>query len=152
MMFATMEEAYGPRNVQQSQKKERKKERSERQAARQRATVDALTSALPIATHDDEEDGNISDPLEGFSGSGRPVETFWGGPFSEGANEADLGRKLDRCLRLLESGGGGAVRSAHVVHEKADNTNIVMYTFTGLFMLFVLDNFVTFGKRMKRGS
>lgn len=49
--------------------------------------------------------------------------------------------KMDKILRMLEGGAGGETPSTH---------DLLLYIFTGVFSLFVLDSFVTLGKLSRR--
>lgn len=48
--------------------------------------------------------------------------------------------KMDKMMRMLEGGAGGETPSTH---------DLLLYIFTGVFALFVLDSFVTLGKRSR---
>ena len=49
--------------------------------------------------------------------------------------------KLDKMMRMIEGGAGGETPSTH---------DLLLYIFTGVFTLFVLDTFVTLGKHSRR--
>jgi hypothetical protein len=49
--------------------------------------------------------------------------------------------KLDKLMRMIEGGSGGETPSTH---------DLLLYIFTGVFSLFVLDSFVNLGKYSRR--
>ena len=122
--------------------------------------IKTLTSTLPIASSDDEMSNNYSpvrmsgkarsgtNQIEPFSVRDYKSPTIPGTPgFAYAPPEpssdprGQWDARLDRLVRKMErSTAAGGETSTH---------DLLLYIFTGVFMLFVLDTFVQIGKRSK---
>jgi len=122
--------------------------------------IKTLTSTLPIASSDDDMINNYSparisggrsgnNQIEPFSVRDYKTPTIPGTPgFAYAPPEpssdprGDWDARLDRLVRKMErsTAAGGGETSTH---------DLLLYIFTGVFMLFVLDTFVHIGKRSK---
>lgn len=146
--YLSIEEAYGPWGVKgQPFVKEKKKKTfnsTNSKVEKPKKLSDDLESILPISTDDTEDNFKPTmpelppskterhpyiEPFESFSHPWTPTHQNLGG-------DSEILRKLDHCLKMLEN------RS-----ESTPNGNdVMMYTFTGVFLLFVFDMFANSGK------
>lgn len=122
---------------------------------KQKKTLDELTSGLPISKGDEDDNfqpssdrvpnvapGNL---LEGFEPA--PWTSMLTGSQHGALSDSEVLDKLNRVLRLLEDGrvGGGAARG-----EPAGTSDVILYTATGIFLLFVMDSMVNLGRKIRR--
>lgn len=142
--FLSIEEAYGPWGLknQPFRKADKKKKifnGVNPKVEAPKKSVDDLEGILPIST--DEADDNFKptmpelppskterhpyiEPFESFSHPWTPSHQNLGG-------DSEVLRKLDHCMKMLEN------RSESV----PNGNDVLMYTFTGVFLLFVFDMF-----------
>jgi hypothetical protein len=164
--YASLDEAFGGSYGKKGRIKDQNKvyndptRRTESALGEHAETIKSLTSSLPIASSDDEITNNYGparitgsrsgnnqiEPFsvrdykppaipgtQGFAYS--PVE-----PTSDSRGQWDT--RIDRLIRKIEQGStSGGEASTH---------DLLLYIFTGVFMLFVLDTFVHIGKRSSK--
>ena len=120
--------------------------------------IKTLTRTLPITENDEDATNNYaparisgtrsgSNQIEPFSVRDYKTPTVPGThgfayappqPSSDARGDWDV--RLDRLVRKMERSSAGGETSTH---------DLLLYIFTGVFMLFVLDTFVHIGKRSK---
>jgi hypothetical protein len=164
--YASLDEAFGGSYGQKGKIKDANKvynsptRRTESALEEHSDAIKTLTRTLPIASSDDEMVNNYS-PVrmsgKAHSGSNQiepfsvrdykspPIPPSFGfayappEPTSDARGEWDA--RLDRLVRKMErSTAAGGETSTH---------DLLLYIFTGVFMLFVLDTFVQIGKLSK---
>lgn len=100
-----------------------------------KSAVERVMQALPI----DPGNGMGEPPVyEPFLGGGKPFA--WADPST--TPDSQLLGKLNYAIQLMERRGLG--------HEPTNTHDIILYSFTGIFMLFVLDSFVRLGRRIDK--
>lgn len=119
---------------------------------KQKKTLEELTSALPISKGDEEDNfqpssdrvgaGAPSNLLEGFEPA--PWTSMLAGSQHGALSDSDVLDKLNRVLRLLED------RQVPSRGEPAGTSDVILYTATGIFLLFVMDTMVNLGRKIRR--
>lgn len=169
--YATLDEAYGTNSFAPRKKATVAKadEKFDKDAAGlvfnspQRRTMAAmekhkevignLEKTLPIASSPEEPNYNPM-RVSGYTGTQKynQIEHFTGAPIpsTQGfayapptfeAGDKSIERKLDRILSRMNQNSAG--------YETPATHDMLLYVFTGVFALFVLDSFVTLGKKMR---
>lgn len=174
--YASLEEAYGtssfaPRKKLATAKPEEKfdkdaaglvfnspQRRTMAAMEKHKQLIGNLEKTLPIATSDEERDSNYRPArVSGYKGTQQynQIEPFYS-PAStvpttpqttgfaygmEGFEEKTIERKLDKILHRMEKNRAG--------YETPPTHDMLLYVFTGVFALFVLDNFVTLGRKLR---
>lgn len=119
---------------------------------RNRKTIDDLSKTLPIVQNDEEADTNYAPARIAGSEHFTVTKSAYTKPFfpkddgtsfayappsfQESAHEL----KLDRIMRMIEQNKTG--------YETSSSHDMALYVFTGVMAIFVLDTFVTLGRRM----
>ena len=134
--FMTLTEAYGGFGIRQPPDAKRIKAKK---------IVDDITRVLPISNGD--EDDNFQ-PGGGASGPRvAAIEPFDATPtWVAGVQDPNLSEKIDSILTLLGKGSHASVGVA----SGTNGNDVVLYTFTGVFLLFVLDSMVSLGQKIRR--
>jgi hypothetical protein len=120
-----------------------------------------LEKTLPIATSDEERHTNFTPMrVSGYTNTQKynQIEPFYSPmsttppmpktqsfayapPSYEGFYDKSIERKLDKLLSRVPGNTAG--------YETPATHDMLLYIFTGVFALFVLDNFVTLGKKLR---
>lgn len=133
--YQSLQEAYGPPGRASPAPAPKPK------ARKTSAVVEKVMQALPIDPGNGTggyEPGNML--YEHFASP--PAKTYVAPSYYEPTSDAQLANKLQYAIQLLERRGLG--------NEPTSTNDIILYSFTGIFMLFVLDNFVRLGHRIER--
>jgi hypothetical protein len=162
--YASLDEAFGGSYGKKGTIKEEDKtynsatRRTESALEQHSKVIGELTKTLPIASRDSDETDNYApamisgsrsgtNQIEPFSVRDYKLPTIPGTagfaysppePTSDRRNGYDT--RVEKLLRRMEHDGAGGETSTH---------DLLLYIFTGVFMLFVLDTFVHIGKRSK---
>jgi hypothetical protein len=135
--------------------------RTESALAEHADAIKSLTRSLPIASNDEDASNNYAparisgtrsgtNQIEPFSVRDYKTPTIPGThgfaysppePSSDARGDWDV--RLDRLVRKMERNSAAASSGETSTHD------LLLYIFTGVFMLFVLDTFVQIGKRSK---
>ena len=160
--YASLDEAFGGSYGKKGQIKQGDKiynsptRRTESALQEHSKVIGELTKSLPIASRESDETDNYAPAMIGGGRSGtNQIEPFsvrdYKGPhipgtpgFAYAPPEPTSDRRdgydtrVEKLLRRMERDSSGSETSTH---------DLLLYIFTGVFMLFVLDTFVHIGKR-----
>jgi hypothetical protein len=164
--YASLDEAFGGSygtkkgtNIKDANKVYNSATRRTESALEEHAdAIKSLTSSLPIAGNDEDAVNNYAPArINGTRSGTNQIEPFsvrdYKPPAIPGSHgfayspieptsdtRGDWDARLDRLVRKMERSTSGGETSTH---------DLLLYIFTGVFMLFVLDTFVQIGKRSK---
>jgi hypothetical protein len=162
--YASLDEAFGGSYGTKGKIKDENKvynSPTRRTEAALEANADAiksLTRTLPITENDEDATNNYAPArISGTRSGSNQIEPFsvrdyksptvpgthgfaYAPPQPSSDARGDWDVRLDRLVRKMERSSAGGETSTH---------DLLLYIFTGVFMLFVLDTFVQIGKRSK---
>jgi len=164
--YASLDEAFGGSYGKKGEIKNENKvynsptRRTENALAEHAVAIGSLTKSLPISSSDTDDTDNYAPAMIGSGGrsSKNQIEPFsvrdYKGPqipgtpgFAYAPPEPTSDRRdgydtrVEKLLRRMERDSSGSETSTH---------DLLLYIFTGVFMLFVLDTFVHIGKRSSK--
>lgn len=158
--FASLDEAYGGFGIHQPPRSGPKKQGTGARpnapglSAKQKKTLDDLTSSLPISNNDDGDNFHPSTPSVPAPEPQKvpmPIEPFdpqaWAGLMTgthNGLSDSEVLQKLNRLVRLLED------KQVAARGEPAGTNDVILYSCTGIFLLFVMDNMVNLGRKSRK--
>ena len=162
--YASLDEAFGGSYGKKGSIKQENKvynsptRRTESALQEHSKVIGELTKSLPIASRDSDETDNYAPAMNtGGRSSRNQIEPFtvrdykmppipgshgfaYIPPEIDSPPRDGYDTRVDKLLRRLERESSGSETSTH---------DLLLYIFTGVFMLFVLDTFVQIGKRSK---
>jgi hypothetical protein len=163
--YASLDEAFGGSYGKKGKIKDADKvynsptRRTEAALADNADAISSLTRTLPIMSNDEDATNNYSPArISGTRSGNNQIEPFsvrdykappvpgthgfaYSPPEPTSDSRGDWDARIDRLMRKIErTNTGGGEASTH---------DLLLYIFTGVFMLFVLDTFVQIGKRSK---
>ncbi len=154
--FATIDEAYGGFGLKSPPfaKKHRtvnmvpaQKISETKGDTKTKSVIDEIAKSMPVA---DDEENNFVPSLPTPSAPKNAIEPFelqghsWDS--QDGMGEDMLDRKLDQCLHILKNRPQATGRSDD---GQPGTEDVILYTLTGIFLIYVFDSFVSLGRRMK---
>jgi len=165
--YASLDEAFGGSYGKKGRMKDEDKiynsptRRTENALQEHSKTIGELTKTLPISSRDSDETDNYAPAMNGGGGSRsgtNQIEPFsvrdykgplipgtpgfaYAPPQSESESRGGYDTRVEKLIRRMEREGSGGETSTH---------DLLLYIFTGVFMLFVLDTFVHIGKRSSK--
>ena len=166
--YASLDEAFGGSYGKKGRMKQEDKiynsptRRTESALEEHSKVIGELTKSLPISSNDSDDTDNYAPAMIGGGGGhGRSganqIEPFsvrdyktptipgtsgfaYAPPQPSSDRRDGYDTRIEKLIRRMEREGSGGETSTH---------DLLLYIFTGVFMLFVLDTFVQIGKRSK---
>jgi hypothetical protein len=162
--YATLDEAFGGAYGKKGKIKDENKvynsptRRTETALQEHSAVIRELTSSLPIANGDQDSSDNYAPAMVSGGRSGNnQIEPFsvkdyrtpdipgtpgyaYAPPEPSSDRRGGWDTRMEKLVRKMEASSSG----------EASTHDLLLYIFTGVFMLFVLDTFVQIGKRSSK--
>lgn len=109
-----------------------------------KSVIEEIAKSMPVA---DDEENNFTPSLPTPAMPKNSIEPFEVEGHGWEPSEDMMDRKLDQCLHILRTRGQPV--SGRSDDGQPTTEDVILYTLTGVFLIYVFDSFVNLGRRMK---